>query len=374
MTGVGAWLALSEARLPFRVTVALLKRLRTPEAVFEALQAGQLGDVPDDARQRLFKACNLDLEARLAQLERLGARVVPITSREYPPLLRQAKGAPPVLYVRGRLPEWNGPVVAIVGSRRASPYGRVVAESLARDLAAAGVVVVSGGALGADTAAHRGALEVGTTIVVMGTGIDKTYPEQNYDLFESIAERGALVTELPLGEPPRGQYFPARNRIISGMSHGVVVVEAPEKSGALHTAEHAAAQGREVFAVPGTVNSALSRGCHLLIQQGAKLVSCVEDILEELPPLPTRKPQPAPVTAEMKPARAPVPPKPAAPAVAPGSNEEKLLHILTLQQKYIDQVVDEAELPPATVSAQLLMLELKGLVRRLPGNLYVRVR
>lgn len=335
-----------------------------------------MNEAPDEARQRLYAARNLDLDDRLAQLERLGARVLPITSREYPPLLRQAKNAPPVLYVRGRLPEWEGPVVAIVGSRRASPYGRVVAESLARDLAAAGVVVVSGGALGADTAAHRGALETGCTIAVMGTGIDKTYPEHNYDLFESIAARGALLTELPLGEPPRGRYFPARNRIISGMSHGVVVVEAPEKSGALHTAEHAASQGREVFAVPGTVNSALSRGCHLLIQQGAKLVADIGDILEELPPLPARKPQlsAAPRSAESQPAAPVAPPTPAAPVVKPGSDEEKLLHILTLQQKYIDQVVDEAQLPPSTVSAQLLMLELKGLVRRLPGNLYVRVR
>ena len=207
-----------------------------------------------------------------------------LTDPAYPDLLRQIHDPPPRLFVRGQLP--NGPSIAIVGSRRATPYGCRAAHRLARDLSNAGVVVVSGLARGIDAAAHRGALEGATpTVAVMATGLDRIYPPEHADLAAAIAKAGALITEAADGTLPLPGYFPVRNRIISGLSLGVVIVEAAERSGALITARMALEQGREVFCVPGSIENPLAAGGHRLIKDGAKLVQTVEDVLEEFPAL-----------------------------------------------------------------------------------------
>lgn len=208
--------------------------------------------------------------------------VVWMTDPAYPHLLKQIHDPPPRLFVRGRLPE--GPCIAIVGSRRATPYGRRAARKLARDLSEAGVVVVSGLARGIDAAAHNGALEGATpTVAVMATGLDRIYPPEHAELADAIAQTGAVITEAAEGTLPLPGYFPVRNRIISGLSLGVVIVEAAERSGALITARMALEQGREVFCVPGSIENPLTAGSHRMIKDGAKLVQTVEDVLDEFP-------------------------------------------------------------------------------------------
>ena len=240
----------------------------------EGLSDGQIEEVLE-GRERAEE------EARI--LDSMGAEVVGLDEGDrYPRLLSKIPDPPICLFVKGELrPE--EPCVAIVGTRRASNYGRLVAERIARQLASQGICVVSGLARGIDTAAHRGALEAeGRTIAVLGTGLDVAYPPENRDLQGEIAKKGALLTELPPGTMPHPWNFPMRNRIISGLSYGVVVIEAPEDSGALITAATAAEQGREVFAVPGDVMSGRSKGCHRLIKEGAKLAEDASDVVEEL--------------------------------------------------------------------------------------------
>jgi DNA processing protein len=313
------------------------------------------------------RASTAAAEKDLATLARLGATLITYNSPYYPPLLRQIPDPPIALYTRGNFAPQDGNAVAIVGSRRCSPYGRLIAHRLARELAARGLTIVSGLATGIDAAAHEGALEAGgRTIGVMACGLDIPYPKDHSELKDRMSRQGAVITEAPLGATPTPGRFPVRNRIISGLSLGVVVVEAPEKSGALITAHLAADQGREVFAVPGNFNSAYSRGCHALIREGAKLVDEVEHIMEELNLALLTSPSPAP-------AASPAETAPLLPVNLP-PEEGRLLACLTLQQKYVDDLIAETSLPSSQVSAGLLMLELKGLIRRLPGNLFVRVK
>jgi DNA processing protein len=257
-----------------------------------------------------------------------------------------------VLYVRGKIKECDHRAIAVVGTRRASPYGRLVAETLARDLAAAGVTVVSGLALGIDSAAHQGALSAGRTIGIAACGLDVTYPPSNHALISRVAAQGAVISEFPLGARPERWRFPARNRIISGIALATVVVEAPEGSGALITADHALDQGRDVFAVPGAVNTVQSRGTHLLLKQGAKLVESVRDILEELD-LPAAPQREEPKVDELSP------------------EERDVLALLTLHQKDVDSLIQETRLPSSQINVILTVLELRGLVRRMPGNTFV---
>jgi DNA processing protein len=226
------------------------------------------------------------------------------------------------------------------------------------------VTVVSGLAVGADAAAHRGALAAGgRTLGVLACGIDVTYPRDTLELRERMAKQGAVISEAPLGTPAQRSRFHARNRLISGLSRGVIVTEAPEHSGALITANFAADQGRHVFAVPGSFNSEFSRGAHALIRDGARLVESVEDVMDELqlpeatPPVPTE-------TAA----------QPAPPTLGLAGDERTLFDALSLQQKHVDAIIQDCRLPSSRASAGLLMLELKGLVRRLPGNMFMRVR
>jgi DNA processing protein len=261
------------------------------------------------------------------------------------------------LYVRGQLTAADEWAVALVGTRHASPYGREAARDLAAGLARSGVTVVSGLARGIDVVAHRAALEAGgRTIAVLGSGVDRVYPPEHAAVAESIARAGAVVSDYPLGTAPEAGNFPPRNRIISGLSKGVVIVEAAEVSGALITADFAAEQGRDVFAVPGSIFQRSSRGTHKLIQQGAKLVIGVNDVLEELN---------LALANEQQTVRAVLP---------ADATEARLLACLSADPVHVDEIGAQAGLPIAQVSGTLALMELKGLVRQVAGMQYVLAR
>lgn len=297
-----------------------------------------------------------DRELRLA--EKTGATLLCWDDPLFPPLLKEINDPPSILYVLGSPQLLSAPGIAMVGARAASSYGLQVAEHLATELARNGLVITSGFALGIDTAAHRGALAAdGKTIAVMGCGLDIVYPSQNKKLHEQIAARGAIISESPLGTMPEGFRFPARNRIISGLSLGVVVVEAAHRSGTLITAHQALEQGRDVFAIPGRIDSPKSEGCHRLIQEGAKLVHNAADILGELA-----------LTAS---AAVPVETRPQAPPLPP--EEEQVFSLLEVYPKNIETIIQAAQLPANRITEILLHLELRGLVASLPGKQYQRL-
>lgn len=300
-------------------------------------------------------------EELLARLKALGAQVLTLQDPGYPLRLRDIPYPPPVLYVQGAITPEDETAVAIVGTRAASYYGARTCRTFARELARQGVTVVSGLARGIDTYAHLGALEAGgRTLAVLGCGLDIIYPPENRELYRRIAAQGALITEYPPGAPPEPHHFPARNRLISGLALGVLVVEAGLKSGAHITAHCALEQGREVFAIPGPVSSPTSQGPHRLIQQGAKLVHHVEDILVELAGTGARSPSKTPA--------------PATRAVTPPPLfrlDDPLLPLLGSEPLQLEELVQAARLPAAEVLSRLTLLELQGLVRELPGKCYV---
>ena len=281
--------------------------------------------------------------------------IVALGDEDYPQLLLQIPDPPPLLYVKGDCALLNRFAVAIVGSRNATAQGMANAEDFARALSDAGITVVSGLALGVDAAAHRGGIAGrASSVAVVGTGLDVVYPARNRALAHALAERGALVSEFPLGMPALASNFPRRNRLISGISRGCLVIEAALQSGSLITARLANEQGREVFALPGSIHSPLSKGCHRLIKQGAKLVDDVNDILEEF---------------DFARSGAGVDPRPAPDAAAAG-----LLEILGHDPCGVDALTARAGLTADTVNALLLELELSGLIEKLPGNKYQRIR
>lgn len=297
-----------------------------------------------------------------AEMERLArAHVQALTWHDpkYPARLKEIYDPPPVLYVRGDLTPADEWAIAVVGTRRATGYGREVAERLASDLSRNGITILSGLARGIDYVAHRAALGAGgRTIAVEGSGLDIVYPSEHAGLAQEIVQHGALVSDYPLGTKPRAENFPRRNRVMSGMSLGVLVIEAPEGSGALITASLALEQNREVFAVPGSILTPGSKGTHRLIQEGAKLVADVQDILQEL----NLQVSARPVQLEMR-------------ELLPSSDiEAGLLRILGPGPAHIDEIVRQAQLPTATVSSALAMMELKGLVKQIGGMNYVRAR
>jgi DNA processing protein len=396
-----AWYTLAYAKLGARAVLRLLEAFQQPAAILAATPRdwAARARLTADASTRLLAAINVDHTSALARLRQLGIRLLPILDPAYPPRLRAIADPPYVLFVNGELPPAEQPAIAIVGARRASPYGRHVAAELAAGLAQRGIVVISGMALGTDAAAHEGCLRGGgRTIAVLGSGVDVIYPPENTSLYQRIVAQGAVISEAPLGSPPTPKCFPIRNRIISGLALGVVIVEAAEKSGALITAEHALEQGREVFAVPGSVNSPASRGTHRLLREGAKLVESVEDILEELPiaappvrcaAAPLHGPSwdltasaeempneqtPAPLPARRAPLAAPAAPAMAVTLPALPPEEDTIVRLLSSTAKHIDDLIVESTFSPAQVNAALLMLELKGFVQRRPGNQYVRLR
>jgi DNA processing protein len=286
-----------------------------------------------------------------------GRRIVTLGDAEYPPQLLESPDPPLLLHLQGRVELLRAESVAVVGTRHPTAAGAQTARDLSRALGEAGFAVVSGLALGIDAAAHEGALAAPAgTIAVVGTGLDRVYPQRNLALAHRIAEAGLLVSEYPLGTPPLPAYFPQRNRIIAGLARGTLVVEAALRSGSLITARLAAEAGREVFAVPGSIHAPLSRGCHALIQQGAKLVLGVDDILDELRPVGRARPATA-----------------AAPEQAPEAPDDPLLAALGFDPVGVDEIAARTGLDAATLAARLLDLELDGRIARLPGGLFQRL-
>ena len=289
--------------------------------------------------------------------EGLGVHPVPYTWPEYPPLLNDTKDRTPLLFVEGDFEKADELSIAVVGTRKCSAYGRQMAQRLAGDLARRGFTIVSGLALGIDGEAHEAVLEAGgRTIGVMANGADITYPSQHKGLRERIAQSGAVVTEFGLGTEPLRERFPARNRLISGMSLGVLVVEAPVKSGALITARIAGEQGRDVFAVPADVTRPESRGCHALLKDGAHIVEFAEDVVEGLGIMLRAVPERQPVDT----------------AGLPG-DERAVMEGLSHEPKCVDEIVAACGLPASKVTSALMLLEMKGIVRRLPGSTFVRI-
>jgi len=284
--------------------------------------------------------------------------VVTLADAEYPAALLQIADPPLLLYRQGRPLDGMRPALAIVGSRNPTAQGLQNAQRFARSLAEADLTIVSGLALGIDGAAHQGALEGApeasfATVAIVGTGLDRVYPKQHHELAHRIAERGALVSEYPLGTPPRQENFPRRNRLIAGLSQGTLVVEAALQSGSLITARMAVEQGKEVFAIPGSIHSPQARGCHALLRQGAKLVESAQDVLEELRLAP----------------RAPL----AAMAEAPEGEPDPLLEAMGYDPATLDALIARTGIPAPKLQAMLLELELAGHVARLPGGLFQRV-
>jgi DNA processing protein len=329
---------------------------------------------------RVTEAADAPLSFRLLdQAGALGVSVITHSDSDYPANLLPFDDAPPLLFVRGALRPDDTFSVAIVGSRRAMLYGRNQAIQFARAFAERRLVVVSGGAAGIDTAAHRGALDVGgRTIAVLGCGVDVSYPAENRSLFAQIVERGgAVISEFPLGTTPEPWRFPARNRIIAGMTRGTVVVESPKDSGALITARNALDYGREVWAIPGPVDSGRSRGCHQLIQDGAGLADSPNDVLAALGlPIDSAAPHPkavmddAATPAESRQVALSPPPKS---AVNLTPDEERLVAQFDLTPRHLDDASAAAGLSASQATVAATMLEMKGLVRRQPGNLFARV-
>ena len=298
-----------------------------------------------------------DVDREISRVRAVGADLLCLDDERYPRALRFTADPPPLLYVKGRVEAADTEAIAVVGSRAASPYGLAVAERLARELAGRGITVVSGLAIGIDGAAHHGALRAnGRTIAVLGCGIEQVYPLRHRGLAAEIAARGALVSELPIGTPPLGQNFPRRNRIVSGLALGVVVVEAGERSGSLITARLALEQGREVFAVPGEAGLDRTRGTHRLIRQGARLVESAADVIEDA--LPWRS-----GAATLGPPRL-------GPAIS--ADGAKVLSAFENVVEHVDRLIERSGFEAARALETLLELELSGEVLRHPGMMYSR--
>jgi len=338
--------------------------------------AEALGQPPDGA------AALLEATWQWLQDAPDGRAVLTLDDPRYPAALLDTPDPPCLLYVQGRLEALQQlrieRTLAVVGSRNPTPQGRLNAQAFARDLAARGLTLVSGLALGIDGAAHEGALEGAdadtlATVAVVGTGLDRVYPKQHLALAHRIVERGLILSEYPLGTPPLNANFPRRNRIISGLSQGVLVVEAALESGSLITARQALEQGREVFAIPGSIHSPQSKGCHALIRQGAKLVECAQDVLEEL-----RQPDPfaqVPLALDTPGGRTT---ERATPGAEPGTRPDTgpntgLLALLGHEPCSLDALIARSGLDTAQLQARLLDLELEGQVHRLPGGLFQRL-
>jgi DNA processing protein len=359
---LAAWLRLEQAPgLGFMTAHRLLSALGSPAAVFDA-GAVQLQALVGDKLARALLAppspATLALiDKTLAWSELEGNHVLTLADDAYPQLLLEIPDPPLLLYAKGRVALLNQQSLAIVGSRNASAQGAAHARQFAQALAAAGLTVISGLALGIDTAAHEGALlDGGSTVAVIGTGADIVYPARNHALAHRIAEQGCIVSEYALGTPALPTNFPRRNRIISGLAAGTLVVEAAAQSGSLITARLAAEQGRDVYAIPGSIHSPLARGCHDLIRQGARLVESAHDILNDFHGLQSH------VSALKKPA----------PLPASDHTDNDLLKIIGYDPVSLNVLAARAGLGTATISAQLLTLELDGQVEMMAGGMVRR--
>ena len=373
------WIALNMIRgIGPRTANQLLDRFGSPAQVFaasrlalekEGLKSETIAELHDSG---ILEKANAEIE----RLERLSAEVITRDDEAYPPLLREIHDPPIALYVRGDLVRASRqPCLAIVGSRRCSTYGLNAAQSLARDLAANGLTIVSGLARGIDAAGHRGALEAdGLTIAVVGTGLETTYPREHKKLEEEIIAHGAVISEFPLGTPPLPQNFPYRNRILSGLGFGVMIIEAAEHSGSLITARLAYEQGREVFAVPGNITSQTSFGPNFLIKDGAKLVQHWRDVVEELPR--EIKERILGVNWGVKKNgedESPSNVQPLFEAVALTDSERKILDLLTADApSHIDQLLLASGINQSEMASALLSLEMKDRIKQLPGKSFIK--
>jgi len=372
------WVALNMTPgIGSRAAAKLLERFGSAEAVYQAqrLELEKLRLLPEAVDSIIARDLHEKAEVELLNVRKLGGDILVLDDGVYPSLLREIYDPPIALYVKGAWSQcWDQPCIAIVGSRKCSTYGQNAALMLARDLAQRGVTVVSGFARGIDAAAHRGAIEGGgRTVGVLGTGIDEVYPRDHKKLADEILERGgALVSQFPLSTPPVAENFPYRNRIISGLSLGVVVVEAAENSGSLITARLAIEQNREVFAVPGNITSRTSFGTNYLIKgAGAKLVQQWQDIAAELPPQIAASLLPPPLGAKQK-------EKSLADQLAMVPQgltgyEHSVFKLLSADDPaHIDALVDRSKLSISDLTCVLLTLEMRDLVRALPGKCFVR--
>ncbi len=368
------WLGLTRVDgLGVRGAHKVIEHFGSPEAAYHSSLTGlEACGLPADVAQAIFAQAGLkEAEKEIEAATRLGCHLLTCASDGYPPLLNQIPDPPLVLYVRGDVKTLSQHAVAMVGTRRPTAYGSSVAHRLARDLAQRQLAIVSGLARGIDSAAHRGALEApGKTIAVLGSGLDVIYPRENRRLTEKIIETGAIASEFPLGTAPVPENFPIRNRIISGLSLGAIIVEAAEYSGSLITARLAVEQNREVFAVPGNITTAQSFGPNHLIKQGAKLVDQWMDVIEELPASIRMQLLPPVEASEL--------------AMATPETASLFEQSLTPDQKavfealrsdetlFVDSIVGSAGLPQPRVLAALLELEMSGLIRQLPGKNFIR--
>jgi DNA processing protein len=310
--------------------------------------------------------------AEIELAEKLGVWIVNVEDDRYPPALKNIYDPPPVLFVKGTLTRDDNLAISMVGSRRCSLYGQEQASRFAHFLSAAGFTIVSGMARGIDTAAHKGALAAaGRTIAVQGCGLATVFPPENEKLFELIAESGACVSELPLRYEPLAENFPPRNRIIAGLSLGTIVIEAGHRSGALITARAALDSHREVMAVPGKIDSPLSKGSHKLLKEGAKLIESVEDVMEALGYIGEQLKDHASAAVQEATERAEKPLFEAGRLRLSG-DERKLYEYLSKEPRHIEQIIADSQMTPGNVNAGLISLQLKGLVKQLPGSLFVR--
>lgn len=391
-----AWLRLSFVGLPAGRCRTALEQWGGPIPLLEAAKQGreaallETPGITPTTVTRLQEVVARDLQKPLAAMEQFGIELLLDDDPRYPPALHAIPDPPPYLWMRGDILPQDEVAIAIVGTRHTTEYGRNVAHKLAEELVQRGVTITSGLARGVDTAAHRGALEAGgRTFACCGCGLDIVYPSENKLLMEQIAERGACFSEFAPTVHPESWHFPARNRIISGLSAGVIVIEAGERSGALITADFATEQGREVFAVPGNIFKLQSRGAHSLIKQGAVLVESADDVLEALNnrtlPFETQRqstlrgaPQAQNALSlergEASSKRKTEPRRASAPSIRAdlSSTENRVWLALEIEPRHVDDIAATAQMSAAEVNATLLMLELKGVARRLPGGLFLR--
>lgn len=355
-------------------TRAVLRHFGSPAAALAAT-ADQLADLPafgSKVAGRIASAMRgVNVAAEWELIERHGVSVLPVDHPNYPEQLAAFDDAPPLLYLRGEILPADRQAVGIVGSRQCTSYGRRMAERLAAGLVRAGYTVISGLARGIDGAAHRSALDAGgRTLAVLAGGLSRIYPPEHADLAERVVENGAILTETPMTVEPQPGMFPARNRIISALSRAVVIVEAGERSGALITATHAAEQGREVFTVPGQSDSPASAGCLDLIRKGARMIRHVDDLLEDLGGLSV----PIPVPRQSLPrtqSQSPPPPKPSGPPPGLDDTQRRIWDHLT-EPRHIDDLSRDLDLPAGELVRTLTLLEMKKVVRKMPGNVFGR--
>lgn len=352
------WIRLAMLESP-RSATAIIEHFGTIEKAFNSPLQSFIGieGLSQKIAERFLELSSMPVDKEHQKLLKVDGHIITFQDAEFPSNLKTIPDPPAVLFTRGNLDEKDQFAVAIVGTRKPTEYGKSMAYKLSRDLAKRGLTVISGGARGIDTIVHRAALDAGgRTIAVLGCGIDVPYPYENRKLFNEITLSGAVISEYIPGTKPDAWRFPVRNRIVSGMSMGVLVIESMINGGAMITANTALEQGRDVWAIPGNTDSIVSQGPHRLIKDGAKLVEDVEDILEEI-------------------GIEPNPPQHEQPKLPLDLSEEQkhLIQALSLQPKHIDDIIAECGLAPSSASSNLTILEMMGLVRRVPGNSYVRV-